>query len=78
MDDSDNARNPNPELIPVDGARGDQLDPWMQLRGALKDVYAQFGGGEAYLLREREEFNRAMEVREQEIERVRAESKRGS
>ena len=74
MDDRENARDPNLGLIPVDGERDDQLDAWMQLRGALKDVYAQFGGGEAYLLREREEFNRAMEARELGVERSHRES----
>lgn len=31
-------------------------DPWIQLRGALKNVFRQFGGGEAYLRRERDGF----------------------
>src|SRR5271157_1740947 len=31
-------------------------DPWTELRGALKDVFAGFGGGEAYLRGERENF----------------------
>jgi hypothetical protein len=31
-------------------------DAWTKLRGALKDVFAGFGGGEAYLRREREGF----------------------
>ena len=31
-------------------------DPWTQLRGALKQVFAEFGGGEAYLRQEREGF----------------------
>lgn len=52
------------------------LDPWNALRGSLKEVYAEYCGGEAYLKREREEFNRAMKAREQEIERVREESRR--
>jgi hypothetical protein len=37
---------------------------WLRLRGALKDVYAEYGGGEAYLRKERQEFNEAMERRE--------------
>ena len=37
---------------------------WLRLRGALKDVYAEYGGGEAYLRKEREEFNEGMERRE--------------
>jgi hypothetical protein len=31
-------------------------DPWTELRGALKNVFAGFGGGEAYLRGERENF----------------------
>ena len=31
-------------------------DPWIQLRGALKNVFRQLGGGEAYLRRERDRF----------------------
>jgi hypothetical protein len=31
-------------------------DAWMKLRGALKDIFADIGGGEAYLRSERERF----------------------
>lgn len=31
-------------------------DPWNELRGSLKSVFAEFGGGEAYLRGERENF----------------------
>jgi hypothetical protein len=31
-------------------------DPWSKLRGALKDVFAELGGGEAYLRAERRNF----------------------
>lgn len=31
-------------------------DPWARLRGALKDIYAEFGGGENYLRKERDRF----------------------
>jgi hypothetical protein len=31
-------------------------DPWTELRGSLKDVFAEYGGGEAYLRSERENF----------------------
>lgn len=31
-------------------------DPWTRLRGALKDVFAELGGGENYLRKEREQF----------------------
>jgi hypothetical protein len=33
-----------------------QEDAWTQLRGALKDVFAELGGGEAYLRNERANF----------------------
>jgi len=39
-------------------------DAWDRLRGALKDVFAELGGGEAYLRAERASFNEAMERRE--------------
>ena len=32
-------------------------DSWTRLRGALKDIYSELGGGENYLRRERERFN---------------------
>ena len=31
-------------------------DPWARLRGAMKDVLAEYGGGEAYLRAERSNF----------------------
>lgn len=34
----------------------DPQDTWNRLRGALKDVYAEYGGGEAYLRSERASF----------------------
>jgi hypothetical protein len=34
-------------------------DPWLRLRGALKDVFAELGGGEAYLRAERNDFDAA-------------------
>ena|SRR5271166_2324820 len=39
-------------------------DAWERLRGALKDVFAELGGGEAYLRAERASFNQAMDRRE--------------
>jgi hypothetical protein len=39
-------------------------DAWDRLRGALKDVFAELGGGEAYLRAERASFNDAMARRE--------------
>jgi hypothetical protein len=38
---------------PSDGS----VDAWSRLRGALKDVFAELGGGEAYLRDERSNFN---------------------
>jgi hypothetical protein len=32
-------------------------DPWMRLRGTLKDVFAKLGGGEEYLRAERDQFH---------------------
>lgn len=32
------------------------VDAWSRLRGALKDVFAELGGGEAYLRAERSDF----------------------
>jgi hypothetical protein len=31
-------------------------DPWARMRGSLKDVFAELGGGEAYLRAERSNF----------------------
>jgi len=35
---------------------GDRQDAWNRLRGALKDVFAELGGGENYLRNERANF----------------------
>ena len=42
----------------IDGMQSStqQERPWTRLRGALKDVFASLGGGEAYLRAERENF----------------------
>jgi hypothetical protein len=37
------------------------VDAWSRLRGALKDVFAELGGGEAYLQAERSKFYAAEE-----------------
>ena len=37
----------------------DRQDAWNRLRGALKDVFAEYGGGEAYLRAERASFRDA-------------------
>jgi hypothetical protein len=39
----------------------DRHDAWNRLRGALKDVFAEYGGGEAYLRGERASFRDADE-----------------
>ncbi len=31
-------------------------DPWLRLRGSLKDIFEELGGGEAYLRNERSNF----------------------
>ncbi|HXY13452.1 MAG TPA: hypothetical protein VEI26_03025 [Terriglobales bacterium] len=36
-------------------------DPWMRLRGALKDVFAELGGGERYARAQRDSFYDARE-----------------
>ncbi|MGP0020955.1 MAG: hypothetical protein ACLPHP_20470 [Candidatus Sulfotelmatobacter sp.] len=38
------------------GAGAQSEDAWSKLRGALKDVFAELGGGEAYLRAERNNF----------------------
>ena len=37
------------------------VDPWLRLRGALKDVFAELGGAENYLRKERDQFHRVGE-----------------
>ena len=48
----------------MDSERDIRQQAWSRLREALRDVYAEYGGGEAYLRKERQEFNEAMERRE--------------
>lgn len=52
----------------LDRERNIRQQARLRLRGALRDVYAEYGGGEAYLRREREIFNHDMERREAQIE----------
>ena len=35
---------------------GGQEDPWTRLRGSLKDIFRELGGGEAYLKAQRDNF----------------------
>ncbi len=44
------------EFIDVAQSSSPKEDPWTRLRGALKDVFAELGGSEAYLRAERENF----------------------
>jgi len=46
------------EFLPGDKSAAHQRDPWTELRGSLKDVLAELGGGERYLRAERESFER--------------------
>jgi len=57
------------EFLDPSGAPKGGTDAWERLRGALKDVFAELGGGEAYLRAERASFNEAMEKREEAMER---------
>ncbi len=51
----------------ADKSQESRQEAWRRLRGILKHVYADYGGGEAYLRQEREIFNRDMERREAQI-----------
>ncbi len=44
------------EFLEVNRSSPEQDDSWNQLRGTLKDVFAELGGGEAYLRAERGAF----------------------
>jgi hypothetical protein len=44
------------EFVEGDGV-ATQADAWTKLRGALKDVFVELGGGEAYLRSERRTFH---------------------
>ncbi len=45
------------EFVDAGHASTPSADPWSRLRGALKDVFAELGGGEAYLRAERSSFH---------------------
>lgn len=45
------------EFVDPNSAGRPEEDPWNRLRGALKDIFAEAGGGENYLRKEREQFN---------------------
>jgi hypothetical protein len=44
------------EFVEGQGSGAAKYDPWRQLRGALKDIFAELGGGEAFLRAERQRF----------------------
>ena len=44
------------EFVDVDRSSPEHDDSWKQLRGALRDVFRELGGGEAYLRGERGAF----------------------
>lgn len=44
------------ELVETKSSSTGRDDPWQQLRGALKDIFIEQGGGEAYLRKERDNF----------------------
>jgi hypothetical protein len=45
-------------------SQNSRQEAWLQLGGILKDIYAAYGGGEAYLRQECEAFKRDMDHRE--------------
>src|SRR5271155_5489414 len=44
------------EFLNQQSSPAGEVEPWTQLRGALRSVYAALGGGESYLRGERENF----------------------
>jgi hypothetical protein len=44
------------EFVKTPPPSSQKEDAWMRLRGACKDVFAELGGGEAYLRTERDNF----------------------
>ena len=49
------------EFVDPERPAGSSVDAWSRLRGALKEVFAELGGGEAYLQAERSKFYAAEE-----------------
>ena len=52
------------EKKPAHKHQNSRREAWLSLRGIAKDIYAEYGGGEAYLRQEREAFKKDMERRE--------------
>jgi len=44
------------EFVDAEHPTDSTVDAWSRLRGALKEVFAELGGGEAYLRAERNDF----------------------
>jgi hypothetical protein len=44
------------QFVDTKSSTSQQDDPWLRLRGALKDIFKELGGGEAYLRSERRAF----------------------
>lgn len=44
------------EFVGTESVPSQRANPWAQLRGALKEVFAELGGGEVYLRDERSNF----------------------
>lgn len=44
------------EIVKPESQKPTAEEAWQSLRGIAKDIYASFGGGEAYLKQERENF----------------------
>ncbi len=49
------------EFVDPKSATEPSSEAWQRLRGALKDVFAELGGGEAYLRAERDNFYASQE-----------------
>ncbi len=46
----------NDDLVKPHSPLPEEMEAWVRLRGILKDVFAEFGGGEVYLRDERSNF----------------------
>ena len=49
------------EFVDEPGPTQTATDPWTELRGTLKQVFAELGGGESYLRNERAQFHESQE-----------------
>ena len=53
------------EFVDPERPADPNVDAWSRLRGALKEVFAELGGGEAYLQAERSKFYAAEDRKEE-------------